>query len=76
MDPEDYSNYPVAQFEEDNILRELNKSLLAFRQNTTCPIIPSNINNIPRRSNSTTSSMSAASGRDNKMEHNNSIQRR
>lgn len=32
MDPEDYSKLPVSQFEEDNVLRELNKCLLAFRQ--------------------------------------------
>lgn len=36
MDAENYSEYPITQFEEDNILRELNKCLLAFRQNTTC----------------------------------------
>lgn len=39
MDAENYSEYPDSQFEEDNVLRELNKCLLAFRQNTTCPII-------------------------------------
>ncbi|XP_026466717.1 uncharacterized protein LOC113370260 [Ctenocephalides felis] len=32
MDPEDYSKLPASQFEEDNVLRELNKCLLAFRQ--------------------------------------------
>lgn len=32
MDAEDYSHLPVSQFEEDNILREMNKSLLGFRQ--------------------------------------------
>ncbi|XP_026670453.1 uncharacterized protein LOC108626129 isoform X2 [Ceratina calcarata] len=32
IDPEDYSQLPLSQFEEDNILRELNKSLLGFRQ--------------------------------------------
>ena len=32
MDPEDYSKLPLSQFEEDNVLREMNKSLLAFRQ--------------------------------------------
>lgn len=76
MDPEDYSHYPVAQFEEDNILRELNKCLLAFRQNTTCPVIPSNANTMPRRNNSTTSSLTSGAGRENRMEHSNSIQRR
>lgn len=39
MDAENYSGYPDSQFEEDNVLRELNKCLLAFRQNTTCPIL-------------------------------------
>ncbi|KZC05097.1 Poly(ADP-ribose) glycohydrolase [Dufourea novaeangliae] len=32
IDPEDYSRLPLAQFEEDNVLREMNKSLLGFRQ--------------------------------------------
>lgn len=32
MDAEDYSKLPLGQFEEDNILRELNKCLLAFQQ--------------------------------------------
>ncbi|XP_033219409.1 uncharacterized protein LOC117174413 isoform X2 [Belonocnema kinseyi] len=32
MDAEDYSHLPVSQYEEDNILREMNKSLLGFRQ--------------------------------------------
>ncbi|XP_011303970.1 uncharacterized protein [Fopius arisanus] len=35
MDPEDYSKLPLSQFEEDNVLREMNKSLLAFRQRHT-----------------------------------------
>lgn len=52
MDAEDYSSYPDSQFEEDNVLRELNKCLLAFRQNTTCPIIPKNAPRINRRLNS------------------------
>lgn len=39
MDAENYSTYPDSQFEEDNVLRELNKCLLAFRQNSTSPII-------------------------------------
>ena len=34
IDPEDYKDLPSHQFEEDNVLRELNKCLLAFRQNT------------------------------------------
>ncbi|XP_031787309.1 uncharacterized protein LOC100122895 isoform X2 [Nasonia vitripennis] len=32
IDAEDYSDLPLAQYEEDNVLRELNKSLLGFRQ--------------------------------------------
>ena len=32
MDAEDYSDLPVRQYEEDNVLRELNKAYLAFRQ--------------------------------------------
>ena len=32
IDAEDYSRLPLAQYEEDNVLRELNKSLLGFRQ--------------------------------------------
>lgn len=52
MDAENYSSYPDSQFEEDNVLRELNKCLLAFRQNTTCPIIPKNAPRINRRMNS------------------------
>ena len=32
MDAENYLRLPVSQFEEDNVLRELNKALLAFRQ--------------------------------------------
>lgn len=55
MDAEDYSSYPDSQFEEDNVLRELNKCLLAFRQNTTCPIIPKNAPRINRRMNSLSS---------------------
>ncbi|CAF4780126.1 unnamed protein product [Pieris macdunnoughi] len=35
MDAEDYSALPASQWEEDNILRELNKSLLAFHQSPT-----------------------------------------
>lgn len=33
VDAENYINFPPAQFEEDNFLREINKCLLAFRQN-------------------------------------------
>lgn len=38
MDAEDYHTFPITQFEEDNTLRELNKCLLAFRQNTFTPM--------------------------------------
>lgn len=55
MDAENYSTFPDSQFEEDNVLRELNKCLLAFRQNTTCPIIPKNAPRINRRMNSMSS---------------------
>lgn len=32
MDAEDYSALPLSQWEEDNVLRELNKCLLGFQQ--------------------------------------------
>ncbi|XP_019867161.2 uncharacterized protein LOC109596122 isoform X2 [Aethina tumida] len=32
MDADDYTNLPIGQYEEDNVLRELNKCLLAFQQ--------------------------------------------
>lgn len=32
IDAEDYSDLPVRQYEEDNVLRELNKSYLGFHQ--------------------------------------------
>ncbi|XP_030751108.1 uncharacterized protein LOC115878685 [Sitophilus oryzae] len=32
MDAENYTKLPIGQYEEDNILRELNKSLLGFQQ--------------------------------------------
>lgn len=35
IDAEDYSNLPLGQYEEDNMLRELNKCLLAFQQKQT-----------------------------------------
>ncbi|GAB0099238.1 Poly(ADP-ribose) glycohydrolase [Sergentomyia squamirostris] len=39
MDPEKYGHMVgESQFEEDNILRELNKCLLAFRQHLTCAV--------------------------------------
>ncbi|XP_055607530.1 uncharacterized protein LOC129755186 isoform X2 [Uranotaenia lowii] len=39
IDAENYRTLPSQQFEEDDILRELNKCLLSFRQNTTCPVV-------------------------------------
>lgn len=38
MDAENYQTFPPSQYEEDNCLRELNKCLLAFRQNTCAPM--------------------------------------
>lgn len=38
MDAENYKTFPPSQYEEDNCLRELNKCLLAFRQNTCAPM--------------------------------------
>ncbi|CRK97424.1 CLUMA_CG010813, isoform A [Clunio marinus] len=38
MDAESYETFPPSQYEEDNCLRELNKCLLAFRQNTCAPM--------------------------------------
>ena len=38
MDAENYRTFPPSQYEEDNCLRELNKCLLAFRQNTCAPM--------------------------------------
>ncbi|CAH1183134.1 unnamed protein product [Phaedon cochleariae] len=35
MDAEDYTKLPIGQYEEDNILRELNKCLLGFQQKQT-----------------------------------------
>ncbi|XP_044751105.1 uncharacterized protein LOC123311286 isoform X2 [Coccinella septempunctata] len=35
MDADDYTKLPIGQYEEDNILRELNKCLLAFQQRQT-----------------------------------------
>ncbi|KAJ8687151.1 hypothetical protein QAD02_022945 [Eretmocerus hayati] len=40
IDAEDYSSLPLAQFEEDNVLRELNKSLLGFRQRRPARNLP------------------------------------
>lgn len=32
IDADDYTKLPIGQYEEDNILRELNKCLLGFQQ--------------------------------------------
>ncbi|XP_054271486.1 uncharacterized protein LOC128992101 [Macrosteles quadrilineatus] len=40
MDAENYSKLPLSQYEEDNFLRELNKSLLGFRQRAAPPPPP------------------------------------
>lgn len=48
IDAENYRAIPSQQFEEDDILRELNKCLLAFRQNTTCPVVESRPSDKPR----------------------------
>lgn len=51
MDPESYLEYPIDQFEEDNFLRELNKCLLAFRQNSQIPITTAKTLNGKRANN-------------------------
>lgn len=78
MDPEDYSSYPISQFEEDNVLRELNKCLLAFRQNNTCPILPTNTATTQSdRRNNPSPSANGTTGRESKdRERHNSVQRR
>lgn len=77
MDAEDYSKYPESQFEEDNVLRELNKCLLAFRQNTTCPILPKNTQNPPNHRMNSLSSMDSCSESEPKdRERNSNAQRR
>lgn len=35
IDADDYTKLPIGQYEEDNILRELNKCLLGFQQKQT-----------------------------------------
>lgn len=32
IDAEDYSDLPIRQYEEDNVLRELNKAFIGFQQ--------------------------------------------
>lgn len=76
MDAEDYSNFPDSQFEEDNVLRELNKCLMAFRQNTTCPIIPKNAPRTNRRLNSLPSIDSNHESESIKDKERNNVQRR
>lgn len=80
MDAENYSNYPEGQFEEDNVLRELNKCLLAFRQNSTCQILPKNPpqkSTMNRRLNSLSSVDSLATDSESiSKERNNVVQRR
>lgn len=60
MDAENYSTYPDSQFEEDNVLRELNKCLLAFRQNSTNPIVTNNGTTNMSRISSVSSSMDSS----------------
>lgn len=77
MDAENYSKYPESQFEEDNVLRELNKCLLAFRQNTTCPILPKNTQNPPNHRISSVSSIDSCTESEPKdREWNSNAQRR
>lgn len=38
IDPENYTILPATQYEEDNILRELNKCLLGFQQKPMKPV--------------------------------------
>lgn len=75
MDAEDYSDFPVNQFEEDNILRELNKGLLAFRQNSTCSNVMGGHPRLERRSSSNAST-SSRDNKETKEQKNNSLQRR
>lgn len=78
MYAEDYSKYPESQFEEDNVLRELNKCLLAFRQNNTCPILPKNttVNPPNHRINSLSSIDSCPESETKDRERNSNAQRR
>lgn len=77
MDAEDYSDYPVNQFEEDNILRELNKCLLAFRQNSTCTnIMGATAHPRLERRSSSNSSINSRDNKESKEQRNNSLQRR
>lgn len=43
-DAEDYGTYPLRQWEEDNLLRELNKAYLAFRPTATSVTPPNKTN--------------------------------
>lgn len=53
MDADDYTKLPIGQYEEDNILRELNKCLLGFQQKQTKtnenPAVPTATYNHRRR---------------------------
>lgn len=51
IDAENYSDYPISQFEEDNVLRELNKCLLAFRQKSKTSILESRDRRIASKDN-------------------------
>lgn len=52
IDAENYSEYPISQFEEDNVLRELNKCLLAYRQKSKTSILDSRDRRIASKDNS------------------------
>lgn len=52
IDAENYSEYPITQFEEDNVLRELNKCLLAFRQKSKTSMLDSRDRRIASKDNS------------------------
>lgn len=49
MDADDYTTLPISQLEEDNVLRELNKALLGFRQkrNPSTPTVDLSPNSPP-----------------------------
>lgn len=76
MDAENYSNYPESQFEEDNVLRELNKCLLAFRQNSICPILPNNTTKANSRRVNSIASIDSINESTKDKERNIGIQRR
>lgn len=54
LDPDDYSEVPLLQYQQDSILREFNKTLLGFRQK--CPsngILPKRLSPIGESFSST-----------------------